>query len=133
MKRFHNNNITIVNLTDYGQSPDPYGADFVITQGKKSWRLGVNKMNDLTLSFADGDIEIERINEDAVAFVLNTGIRQVSLEYVANCKPYGPSTDTVVMGTFKELVVGPKDYGFKTVLRTYRGPRDEKDKEVKGR
>lgn len=136
---FDNNSITFVNLTNYGQEPDAYGADFLIRQGEREYRLGVNKLNDLTLSFGDGDICVERISKTATAFAMNTGIRQVSIEYRLVDDPetglaintrVGATTDNIPMGQFREIGCGP---GIQWWLRTYRGPRDARDKEVKGR
>ena len=127
MRRFHNNNITIVNLT-HGRESDDHGADFVVRQGESAHQLGVGKVNDVTLDFADGDLFIERRNPDAVGMILNTGIRQVSLEYwlLGNQKQVGPSTDTIPMGTYREMGMGP---GVQWRVKTWRGePKTQSDK-----
>ena len=121
--RFHNNNVTIVNLVN-ARERDEYGADFHIFQGSKMHTLGVNKQNDITLDFGNGDLIIERRNPSAVGMILNTGIRNISLEYelVKDKELVGPSTDTIPMGQFKEIGAGP---GVLWNVCTFRGNREK--------
>lgn len=126
--RFHGNTVTVVNVKHHYHTSPTKGA-FVVQQiGKEGARhtlqLG-RTINDYVFDLADGDLYIKRIDEEATGFVLNTGIRNLSCEYFLGDRDeptyVGPSTDTIPMGTFKEIGAGP---GVTWKVTAYRGQRD---------
>ena len=139
--RFHNNNITVVVV----DNPRKNSA-FAVRQSKdgklvREVILGLSTQA-ATFDFGDGDLVIERRDSDATGFILNTGIRQVSLEYWLRkagpgatlgsvetiVKPVGPSTDTIPMGTFREIGAGP---GVEWHVTAFRGQEDQRHKNLR--
>lgn len=139
--KFHGNTIAIALVA---RSPlDIPDAVFSVVQRKidpetgevqtqASWTLG-HQCQSAVFEFSNGDLLIRRLpgGLDQVGFLINTGIRNVSFEYLledpnkAALQQVGPTTDTLLMGHAREIGCGPNLTWKVTTFRGRSEPEHE--------